>query len=300
MPPPTCALCFPGPASSSAGAVGIGCSGCSASIRARTSAPPPRPAGGPARPARPHVALAELISAHLVTEHASQAGTPATTCCVPTPSSRSAASTSEDARCAALHRVLDHYLHTSHSCCSAVAAPARQSSPVAPAQPGVTAEHLADHEQALAWFKAEHHVLVAITNLAAESGFDTCAWQLPWCPGDIPGLAGALARLGRHPAHRPGRRDPAGRRGERRPPSGVPSPPPAIRLGDYRRGAHASWPSAWTHMRLGDRAGEGRVLRDLGMPLRVPGPLCRSGRVTPGRPSTCPRLSPTRPGKPPH
>src|SRR5438094_233498 len=46
--------------------------------------------------------------------------------------------------------------------------------------PGPAAGHPADHRQALAWFEAEHQVLLAAVTLAAESGFDTHAWQLPW------------------------------------------------------------------------------------------------------------------------
>lgn len=40
------------------------------------------------------------------------------------------------------------------------------------------------HEQALAWFEAEHHVLLAVAALAGETGFDRHAWQLPWAIWD--------------------------------------------------------------------------------------------------------------------
>jgi tetratricopeptide (TPR) repeat protein len=36
------------------------------------------------------------------------------------------------------------------------------------------------YAQALAWFEAEHQVLVAAVALAEGSGFDVHAWQLPW------------------------------------------------------------------------------------------------------------------------
>jgi hypothetical protein len=48
---------------------------------------------------------------------------------------------------------------------------------LAPPRPGAAAEHPADHRQALAWFEAEHEVLLAAVTLAAGSGFDTDAWQ---------------------------------------------------------------------------------------------------------------------------
>jgi hypothetical protein len=44
----------------------------------------------------------------------------------------------------------------------------------------VVIEHLPGHRQALAWFDAEHHVLLASAILAAGTGFDRHAWQLPW------------------------------------------------------------------------------------------------------------------------
>jgi len=82
-------------------------------------------------------------------------------------------------RVAAIGRILDHYLHT-----AAVADrplnPTKE--PVALAQPrsGASPEQPTDYPQALAWFQAEHQVLLAAVNLAAGSGFDTHAWQLPW------------------------------------------------------------------------------------------------------------------------
>jgi DNA-binding SARP family transcriptional activator/Tfp pilus assembly protein PilF len=63
-------------------------------------------------------------------------------------------------RCAAVRRVLDHYLHTAHVA-DGLLYPARdQLTPAAP-QPGTTPERLADRKQALAWFTAERGVLMA-------------------------------------------------------------------------------------------------------------------------------------------
>jgi DNA-binding SARP family transcriptional activator/tetratricopeptide (TPR) repeat protein/DNA-binding XRE family transcriptional regulator len=212
-------------------------------------------------PGRAHVALTELISAHLVTEHA-----PGRYACHDLLRAYAVEQVrsvdSEGARRAALHRVLDHYLHTSHSAAQLLQ-PQRGKLPIAPAQPGVTAEHLAGHEEALAWFKADHRVLVAITSLAAESAFDTCAWQLPWCLATFLDWQGhwhdwavtqriALAAVTR-------RDDEEAQATVRRAFAAA-----CIRLGDYGE-AHTHLTECLDiYTRLGDRAGEGRVLRDLG------------------------------------
>jgi tetratricopeptide (TPR) repeat protein len=86
---------------------------------------------------------------------------------------------SEGERRAAVHRMLDHYLHTARAG-AVLLHPARDEVTPAAAQPGVVPEYLADHCQALAWYEAEHAVLLAVIALAAEAGFDTHAWQLPW------------------------------------------------------------------------------------------------------------------------
>ena len=89
----------------------------------------------------------------------------------------------ENDRKLATGRMLDHYLHTTHAG-ALLLSPSRLPLTVAPAQPGVTAELLADHQQALAWFEAEHQVLLAAVALAAEAGFHVHAWQLPWAMAD--------------------------------------------------------------------------------------------------------------------
>jgi tetratricopeptide (TPR) repeat protein/DNA-binding XRE family transcriptional regulator len=76
-------------------------------------------------------------------------------------------------------RVLDHYLHTAARAVLLLV-PGKEPVTLAPPRPGVAAGQPADSAQALAWFEAEHQVLLAAVALAAESGFDTHAWQLPW------------------------------------------------------------------------------------------------------------------------
>ena len=85
--------------------------------------------------------------------------------------------------------MLDHYLHTAHS----AALQARSiNSPLmlAALAPGAEPERISDAEQALAWFEAEHRVLMAATGRALEAGFDTHAWQLVWTLSDFLDMRG--------------------------------------------------------------------------------------------------------------
>jgi tetratricopeptide (TPR) repeat protein len=74
--------------------------------------------------------------------------------------------------------MLDHYLHTTHTA-ERLLYPARDPLPLTPPQPGVTPQHPADYQQALAWFTADRAVLLAAVDHAA-TGFDTHTWQLAW------------------------------------------------------------------------------------------------------------------------
>ncbi len=80
---------------------------------------------------------------------------------------------------AAIHRMLDHYLHTAHTAALLLNA-ARDPITLAPPRPGVTAEPLRDHPAAMTWFATEHPVLLATVTYAAGTGWDTHAWQLAW------------------------------------------------------------------------------------------------------------------------
>lgn len=83
-------------------------------------------------------------------------------------------------RRAVVHRALDYYLQTAHAAAAALN-PARDPIPLPTPQPGVAAEPMGSVEQALSWCQAEHQVLLRIIDQAAAEGFDTHAWQLPWC-----------------------------------------------------------------------------------------------------------------------
>ncbi|MFG6193039.1 BTAD domain-containing putative transcriptional regulator [Nonomuraea sp. JJY05] len=81
---------------------------------------------------------------------------------------------SEDDRDAAVRRLLDHYTQQAHGAC-------RKFAPfwVRP-ELGLPVPEFDDDRQALAWFTAEHSVLMSVVELAAKGGFDTHSWQLAW------------------------------------------------------------------------------------------------------------------------
>jgi DNA-binding SARP family transcriptional activator/tetratricopeptide (TPR) repeat protein len=78
-----------------------------------------------------------------------------------------------------VHRLLDHYLHTT---CAAnrLLDPSRDPITPSAALDGVTAEDFPDQDDALAWLKTERPALLAAAKLATEYGFDTHVWQLAW------------------------------------------------------------------------------------------------------------------------
>jgi DNA-binding SARP family transcriptional activator/tetratricopeptide (TPR) repeat protein/DNA-binding XRE family transcriptional regulator len=129
-------------------------------------------------PGQARQALAELASAHLVTEYAP--GRYAFHDLLRAYAAEQTRSHDSDAsRRAALQRVLDHYLHTA-SAASVLLYPYRDPITLSPLQPRVRPEELADRQQALEWFQAERQVLLASISLAAGDGFSAHAWQLPW------------------------------------------------------------------------------------------------------------------------
>jgi tetratricopeptide (TPR) repeat protein len=85
-----------------------------------------------------------------------------------------------DDRREAVHRLLDHYVHTAHAA-DRLLQPVRD--PIVPVEPrpDVTPERLSDGGHARAWFSAEHAVLLAAVDRAVGTGFSTHAWQLAWC-----------------------------------------------------------------------------------------------------------------------
>jgi tetratricopeptide (TPR) repeat protein len=81
-------------------------------------------------------------------------------------------------RRAATRRMLDHYLHTAYGA-ALVLQPHLDQITLAPPEPTLRPEPITGYEQAMAWFEAERHVLLAVLGRAVSAGFDTHAWQLP-------------------------------------------------------------------------------------------------------------------------
>jgi hypothetical protein len=166
-------------------------------------------------------------------------------------------------RQAAIHRVLDHYLHTAHAA-ERLLNPHREPITLSPPQPGVTPEQVTERGQALAWFTIEHRVLLAALHHAVAAGFDTHTWQLAWTITTFLAFQGhwhdlsatqetALAAA-RRSANRPARAY-------------------AHRTLGYARLQMGRYDEAHTHLRhaltlyreLADHTGQARTHRDLGL-----------------------------------
>jgi tetratricopeptide (TPR) repeat protein len=78
----------------------------------------------------------------------------------------------------ARHRVVDHYLHTARAAALIVNPHRRSITAIDPPVAGVTVGEHASRDQAVAWFTAEHRVLVTAVSMAARNGFDAHAWPL--------------------------------------------------------------------------------------------------------------------------
>jgi tetratricopeptide (TPR) repeat protein len=127
---------------------------------------------------RVHHLLAELTQANLLTEH-----TPGRYICHDLlrayAHEQAHVHDSGAERRAGLHRLLDHYVHTAYAA-TRLLNPTRDPIELTPPHPGVTVEHLACHDDGLAWFAAEQQVLLAAVERAAGAGLDASAWQLAW------------------------------------------------------------------------------------------------------------------------
>ena len=79
---------------------------------------------------------------------------------------------------AARHRMFDYYLHAAWAA-ALLLHPTARLSPPATARPQVLIEDFSGHQAAMAWFQAEHRVLLAVTAQASQPGFGTYAVELP-------------------------------------------------------------------------------------------------------------------------
>jgi tetratricopeptide (TPR) repeat protein len=76
-------------------------------------------------------------------------------------------------------RMVEHYLHTAHAA-DRLLQVTKDPLVIGPPTRGVVPEPIADTRQALAWFSAEHAVLLAAVDCSVSAGFDVVAWQLAW------------------------------------------------------------------------------------------------------------------------
>jgi tetratricopeptide (TPR) repeat protein/transcriptional regulator with XRE-family HTH domain len=139
-------------------------------------------------PAQARHALGELTRAHLLREQPAERFSCHDLLRVYA-AEQAAAHDSPAQRHAAVHRVLDHYLHTAHAA-DRLLHPSREPLVLPPPQPGTLPENLAGPDQAMAWFDGEYKVLMAAIERAAGSGFSCHAWQLPVSLGTYLELCG--------------------------------------------------------------------------------------------------------------
>jgi tetratricopeptide (TPR) repeat protein len=84
----------------------------------------------------------------------------------------------------AIHRVLDHFVHSAFAAARAVN-PTRDPISVDGPRPGVSPDQLDTLERAMAWFSAERTALLAAIGHAARIGSDRHTWQLAWTLTDF-------------------------------------------------------------------------------------------------------------------
>jgi transcriptional regulator with XRE-family HTH domain/tetratricopeptide (TPR) repeat protein len=123
---------------------------------------------------RTRALLTELTDAHLVTEPVSGRFT-----CHDLLRGYAATLDGADDRREATLRLVDHYLHTAYAG-ARLLQPRRGMIVLDPPPPETVPEPIADADQALAWFTAEHAVLLAAVGHAARHRLDARTWQLAW------------------------------------------------------------------------------------------------------------------------
>jgi tetratricopeptide (TPR) repeat protein len=99
-------------------------------------------------------------------------------------------------RDAARRRMIDHYLYTGYTA-AILLDPLRDPIPIPVTLPteGTTIDRLADHRDALRWFRQEHPVLLRVVEHAAAAGMDRSTGQLAWCLSCYLDLQGHMADL---------------------------------------------------------------------------------------------------------
>jgi DNA-binding SARP family transcriptional activator/tetratricopeptide (TPR) repeat protein len=206
--------------------------------------------------------LGELTRAHLLTEHVP--GRYAFHDLLRVYAAEQAQTTdSESDREAATSRMLGHYLHTAHTA-ALLLRPSRETISPAPPRRGVTPEQPIDHQQAVAWFEAERNVLLAVSAVAANAGFDVHAWQIPWAMADFLSWRGywleqvAIQRTAVAATTRLG--DVAGQAESRRLLANS-----CARLADYDEARAHLAACLELYQQIGDRAGQARTHQSLSL-----------------------------------
>jgi tetratricopeptide (TPR) repeat protein len=128
-------------------------------------------------PTRIRPMLAELTSAHLLTEHGR--GRFAIHDLLRAYAVELAAADDETEAGEALERLIDHYRQTGRTA-SILMDPLREAIAVEPPRPGVTPERITDYGQAMAWCTAERAVVVGLVHETAARGLDAYPPQLAW------------------------------------------------------------------------------------------------------------------------
>jgi DNA-binding SARP family transcriptional activator len=127
--------------------------------------------------ARARALLAELARAHLVAEHTP--GRYALHDLLRAYAAELAHGDGDSDRRAAVHRMLDHYLHTARDA-DLLLYPHGEPVTPDPPRPGVAPERLSGPDQAMAWFTAERPVLLGVMEQASRAGFHRHTCQLAW------------------------------------------------------------------------------------------------------------------------
>jgi tetratricopeptide (TPR) repeat protein len=128
-------------------------------------------------PGRTRALLTELAHAHLIAEH-----TPGRYTLHDLLRAYAAELADEEEspaeRAAAADRVLGHYAHSAYHADGFIDPRLEVPPTLTPLPPGAEPERIVDARQALAWFEAEHRVLLQAVHAGAE--FDARVWELAW------------------------------------------------------------------------------------------------------------------------
>ena len=127
--------------------------------------------------------LGTLAQAHLVTQHVAGRYT-FHDLLRAYASDQAGAIDTDTERAEALHRAVDHYLHTAHAA-ALMLDPHRPDVDLPQPPPGLAVETITDYDCALKWFTDERAVLLAVLNQARAEGLHTQVWKLAWCLTDF-------------------------------------------------------------------------------------------------------------------